>query len=243
LVEEKALAHAQSRRFYHSKSDVKYNRPPLHTSRSNNSEPERQEAYQESSKKEAYHDSDSISELSLNSSSSMMSAWKNNPLAVYLRDVEEKTQLQKVQKIEDERHRASNRLKPKQLDTVAQTRLDELRAAKERQREIEATWTTRAVIPLDASKSQKKLIKDKHTRDWATIWTRHQMLTRIVVTLFSTASLFGILYMDTLSEFAPLQMLFDNSMDPGGIVLVGMSASFVTWKCRQHYTFLFVTWH
>jgi hypothetical protein len=114
-----------------------------------------------------------------------------------------------------------------QLDTMAQTRLDELRAAEERQREIEENSTTRAVIPLDASKSQKKLIKDKHTRYWATIWTRHQMLTIIVVTLFSTASLFGILYMDTLSGFAPLQMLFDNSMDPGGIVLVGMSASFI----------------
>ena len=255
LVEEKARQ-TLSRRFYHaSKSDDKFNhRPTLLTTNSNASEPAnvgrhgaasfeaeaspRQEAYQNNSNSSrrgsSYHDSDSISELSLNSTSSLMNAWKNNPLALYLRDLEDRTQMLKARTIEVERLRASNRLKPKQLDPVAQTRLDELRAAKERRRENEENWTKKAVIPYDATKLQKKLIQEKHKRDWATIWTRHQMSTRIVVTLLLTASLFGILHIDTLSGFfSPLQtLLFDNhgpwwhrlGRDVGLICYMGVSA-------------------
>jgi hypothetical protein len=259
LVEEKALQ-TSSRRFYHSsKSDDKFNHraSALRTTNSNvMSEPScvgrqgaasleaaaaspRQEAYQSHSNSNSrhgssYQDSDSMSELSLNSSSSLTSVWKNNPLALYLRDLEEKTQLLKARTIEEGRLRASKRLQPKQLDPVAQTRLDELRAAKQQRRENEEYWTKKAVIPFDATKSQKKLIQDKYTRDWATMWTRHQMSTRIVVTLLLTASLFAILHIDTLSgSFSPLQMLLlDNNgpwwhrlgRDVGVICYMGFSA-------------------
>ena len=80
------------------------------------------------------YDSDTVSELSMNSSTTIGSAWRNNPLANYLRDLEEKTQRRKEEEICRSRERAAKRLKPKVLDPTKQSRLAELRAAKNRRR-------------------------------------------------------------------------------------------------------------
>jgi hypothetical protein len=82
-------------------------------------------------------ESDTVSALSLNSSTTMSTAWLNNPIAAYLKDLEEKTQSRKDEEISKARDRAAKRLRPKILDPIKQARLTELRAAKERRRILE----------------------------------------------------------------------------------------------------------
>jgi hypothetical protein len=82
-------------------------------------------------------ESDTVSALSLNSSTTVSTAWLNNPIAAYLKDLEEKTQSRKEEEISKARNRAAKRLKPKILDPTKQARLTELRAAKERRRILE----------------------------------------------------------------------------------------------------------
>jgi hypothetical protein len=144
-------------------------------------------------------DSDGISELSRNSSSTFSALWRSNPLVVYLGDVEDKTRLRKDREIEKSRDRAANRLKPKLLDEESQSRLDELLAARER-RVVGMKAGQKLVMPENATKAQRNLLKTQHKRDWATMWTTHGLVTRIIVVLSLVASLFGLLYMDTIFE-------------------------------------------
>jgi hypothetical protein len=160
-------------------------------------------------------DSDDISELSLSSSSTRSSVWKNNPVATYLRDLEEKTELRKANEIAMSRDRASARLKPKTLEANQQSRLDELRVAKEKRR-MDNVDTQRQLdnknnaiaIPADATKSQRKLLKSKSKADWATMWTRHGTFMRMFVIQTLFAILFVLLYTESFFGILPtLQVL------------------------------------
>lgn len=153
--------------------------------------------------------SDDMSELS-KSSSSMSSIWRSNPIATYLREVEERTQLKKLRRIEQSRERAADRLKRKALDTVSQARLEELRAARARrssgvrvhhQGDAVAHARTVSTAPLSISDNQQRssLVTDKQ-HDWAFFWTRHGWFTRFVVIDFLFALLFCLLYMNTTFE-------------------------------------------
>ena len=195
----------KTKRLYHSMSDDRLSKQ-LKTENSNLSEP----PYVGSPMDQCSEDSDSISDLSLNSGSALLTAWKNNPLASYLRDLEEKTQLRKAEEIAKARERAANRLKPRALDPVAQSRLDELRAAKERRRLQDERKEGKPVIPPEATKSQRKLIKAQHKQDWATMWSSHGMITRLIVVQSLMGFLFGVLYTDSLAGITPQKIFFDS---------------------------------
>ena len=159
-----------------------------------------------------FQEADSISEISGSSMSSTSSIWKNNPIAQYLRELEEKTQLKKAKKISKSRERAAKRLKPKELDVMAQSRLKELRAARNRRRINHASDSGTPLSLENATKSQRVLIKDNtNKKDWATFWTGHGFVTRTVVVSVLLFLLFGILYSDSLSDkMSPLAELFSD---------------------------------
>lgn len=181
-------------RFYHSLSQDKLDH---FLEADNASEPAN--IGQRSPKVRTMSEDSTISDISRNSSSSSFSFWQNNPLASYLRELEERTQLTKAREIERARERAVNRLKPKTLDKDTSKRLQELREARDRrQAGIKAEQIPQ--IPEDSTKSQRKLIRAQHKTDWATMWTGHGFLTRIVVMIVLVASLFTLLYMDPIFE-------------------------------------------
>lgn len=78
-------------------------------------------------------DSDENSEISTLSGTSQ-SIWKNNPIAVYLRDVESKTQERKSKEADETRQKAAARLRPRPLPMDKKERLEELKLHKERRR-------------------------------------------------------------------------------------------------------------
>jgi hypothetical protein len=71
---------------------------------------------------------DGCSELTTASTRS----WMSNPIGSYLREIEEKTRQRKEAGIAEARRRAADRLKPSDIPRDRQTRLDELKKAKER---------------------------------------------------------------------------------------------------------------
>ena len=166
-------------------------------------------------------DSDTVSELSRNSSTTF---WKNNPIATYMREVEEKTELRRARKIEKSRKKAAARLKPKELDQVSDSRLKELQAARQRRsvgvqqqkhekqknpfgdhdhksRPRSQPSSSSLIYPTNATKSQRAVIQQEiYKRDWATFWTSHNLPTRIIVISFLFCFLFGSLYMDPLFD-------------------------------------------
>ena len=154
-------------------------------------------------------DSDDVSELSRNSSSTS-SLWRNNPISVYLSEIEERTQLQKAKELEKSRQKAADRLKPRELDEESRSRLEELRIA--RGRRVSAMNTTVASteastedvrsrsISVDRNETpvvaaaNKTVDKD---RDWAVFWTKHGPITKSFVMLTLMSLLFFLLYFDS----------------------------------------------
>ncbi len=152
--------------------------------------------------------SDDMSDLSKNSTSS--SLWRAFPLASYLREVEERTQLKKLRKIEQMRQKAADRLKRKELDDVSQMRLEELRAARTRRSSglkivdpapaaTHAHPVRTAPVANADNKQRSSPAGDTH-QVWAVFWTRHGWFTGFVVIDILTALLFGLLYMNTTFE-------------------------------------------
>jgi len=150
-------------------------------------------------------DSDEISDLSRNSSSEA-SFWRKNPISSYLREIEERTQLRKARELERARQRAVDRLKPKELDEVSLSRLEELRLARGR-RTRDGETVTNLDVPEEPQGSvattersigshSKAQESDKH-RDWASFWTSHGIITRIIVIQALMSLLVFLLYMDT----------------------------------------------
>lgn len=88
---------------------------------------------------------DNISEISSVSGTSS-SVWRNNPIATYLRDMEQKTQERKAQKVIQARLKARKRLKPKPRPASSHQRLKELKMRK-RQRQRCNTGDGTIVIP------------------------------------------------------------------------------------------------
>ena len=134
----------------------------------------------------AMHESDSISELSQSSTSTFGSIFRNNPIAMYMRELEMKTQLKKARKVEMARERAANRLKPKALDSESQSRLDELRAARERR--TAGDKVNKKEVPSNGATSLKG---EKHQLG---------MITKVFVILILVVTLFCLLYMDSFLE-------------------------------------------
>jgi hypothetical protein len=161
----------------------------------------------------AHTDSDSMSDLSQLSGSTHSGGWGGNPIAKYLKDLEEKTANRKLRDIEKERERAANRLKPKELDETSRSRLQELRVARE-QRLAGKMAGQKPVVPKDATKSQRKLINSKYKNDWVTMWTNHSSVTRIFLLQVLVISLFVLLYSDSLFEtFVARSISSGMSMD------------------------------
>jgi hypothetical protein len=153
---------------------------------------------------------DDMSELSNKSFSSTSSIWRRNPIATYLREVEERTQMEKLQKIEQSRARAADRLKRKALDDISHSRLQELRAARARRYEGGEVDDPADAVAHARSISTAPLIKSANhggssvvgdtQQDWAVFWTRHGWFTRLVVVAFLICVLFYLLYMNTAFE-------------------------------------------
>jgi hypothetical protein len=75
---------------------------------------------------------DDISELSVASTSGLSSRLRNNPVALYVREMEDKTRLRKEDQIAASRRMAAQRLKPKHLSLSETERLHHLKLAKAR---------------------------------------------------------------------------------------------------------------
>jgi hypothetical protein len=153
----------------------------------------------------AVSDGDSLSDLSRNSSMSS-SFWRGNPIASYLRDIEEKTELRKVKVIEKSRQRAANRLRPKELDDESRSRLDELRNARARrdsqlmEKVPISSGNDDLVNASSAATSRQQSKNPSSSTSWAVFWTKNGPLTRIVVISTLVVSLFYLLYMCTYFE-------------------------------------------
>mmetsp|Transcript_34275 Transcript_34275/g.82553 ORF Transcript_34275/g.82553 Transcript_34275/m.82553 type:complete len:990 (-) Transcript_34275:158-3127(-) len=149
---------------------------------------------------------DSVSELSKNSSLSTYLR-HGNPIATYLRDVEERTQLRKAKEIKQSRQRAADRLKPKELDEESRSRLDELRLARERRNATTKPKSDQAdtsrEVALDASSSplpRQTYMKTAASKSWAVFFSNNERSTRIVVISILMSTLFYLLFMCKLFE-------------------------------------------
>lgn len=172
-------------------------------------------------------DSDSISDLSQLSGSTHSGRWRGNPIAKYLRDLEEKTATRKLRAIEKARERAANRLKPKELDESSRSRLDELRVAREN-RLLGKKAGQKPVVPKDATKSQRKIITSQYKNDWVTMWTNHSSITRVFLMIVLMISLFGLLHANTLFETKvassiPLGISMDRKRDIAAVLYLNLS--------------------
>jgi hypothetical protein len=146
-------------------------------------------------------DADSISEISVFSTFTNSSLWSRNPVVKYLRDLESTTQQRKQREIEMSREKAANRLKPRELDKMSKSRLQELRAAREKQNDGISDKTTTP---------QQSLTERSHRKDWVTMWTNHSTFTRLVLITMLVVTLSSLLHMDTLIEDQLAQYITRN---------------------------------
>ena len=131
-----------------------------------------------------------LSDISQNSSS-LSSVWQNNPIASYVRELEEKTQTRKAKEIRHSRERAAHRLKPKALDEDAKSRLVELRNARQRRDtgSLSIAINDQAILPNTQTRSTG-LSKEHRKGDVATLLKDHGTITRLIVMTTLVASLF-----------------------------------------------------
>lgn len=93
-------------------------------------------------------DDDDNSDISSLSGTSQ-SIWKNNPIANYLREVEQKTQTRKDKAAQDTRRKVAARLRPRPLPNDKKERLKELKAHKERKLRSRGYSTDGSLAPVD----------------------------------------------------------------------------------------------
>ena len=156
----------KNKKLFHSLDDLdKVDRHDFDDGGSGHSEPQGY-GYNASSPESV--DSDTVSALSMNSSTTMSSAWKNNPIANYLREVEAKTQMRKEEEIRRSRERAAKRLQPKVLDPMKQSRLAELRAAKNRRRILDYSRTSSSLSVTSSVSSVNDEMKSSSRSDGIT---------------------------------------------------------------------------
>jgi len=117
--------------------------------------------------RDMHKDLDDMSDIS---KSSNVSFWQSNPVANYIRHVDEAAQRKRQRMIDEARARAAKRLKPKNLDEDSVSRLNELLLAR----------------------------KNKTASDnWMISLRGHGLFTKIFVLQFLMVSLFCLLYLDT----------------------------------------------
>lgn len=185
------------------------------------------------------NDSDSVSELSqVSTSSNSTSRWKGNPLRNYLREVEERTQARKLKEIEKAREKAANRLKPKELSEDSRTRLQELRAAREK-RLAGKLASQRSVVSKDSTKSESNSVKPKQKKDWATRLTSHSFFTQIFLMSVLTISLFAFLHLSSpfeeyMASKITLKLLSERREDLAAV-------SYMVFAGIMHYSLCYVS--
>ena len=131
-----------------------------------------------------------LSDISRNSSS-ISSVWQNNPIASYLRELEENTQMRKAKEIRHSRERAAHRLKPKPLDEDAKSRLEELRKARQRRETGSLSVATNEPDTLrDLGTASTEVSKEHQKSDVATLLKGHGTLPRLIVMTTLVVSLF-----------------------------------------------------
>lgn len=138
---------------------------------------------------------DDLSELT--SRSGISSVWKNNPIAAYMREVEERTKQRKAAHVAASREMAAERLKPKHYTPEKEERLRELREAKAR----------RLAEKLSASKppSQTMTLPSRTSAQVATIRLHsHSALTKILVITMLVALLFVMLHPESFLALSPI---------------------------------------
>lgn len=122
---------------------------------------------------------DSVSDLSTKSSPSYFI--QNNPVAMYLREMEEKTKQRKAEIIEESRKIAADRLKPKDISKEQKMRLEQLKHAKLRR------------LGKDTGRNQERgLFRYKFD-----IFSGHERLVRFIVVTSLVGILFSMLYSGT----------------------------------------------
>jgi hypothetical protein len=149
-------------------------------------------------------DSDDMSDISkYSTSSSFLRTLKSNPISSYLREIEEKTQLRKAREIVESRERAAARLKPKNLNEDAKSRLKELRKARDRHKSKAHTHIDEdpASTPRTLNTQQEEGGNElDRRRKWKVSLSSHGLFTKIFVLQFLMVSLFCLLYLDTAFE-------------------------------------------
>lgn len=121
---------------------------------------------------------------------------KNNPIAQYLREMEERTQRKKMERLAETRRKAAARLRPKELSLEKQERLEELKRARARRRA--GTW--------DASMGTTNEPEPRRTLSQA-VTARlhsHDRFTRFLVIVILVKVLFAMLHPDTILKLTPI---------------------------------------
>lgn len=201
-ADEKRLAqrNAKNLRLYHSMSDDNLNHYLQQNDSGNISAPAN---IGNGPKIRAMSEDSVLSDISKNSSS-VASIWHNNPISIYLRELEERTQMIKAKEIRRAREKASDRLRPKPLDDDALKRLEELRKARQRRQMASiGSETSRnsgepSRAPVDIS--MEAPARKSQKRDLSTILTNHGAMARFLVLSLMLATLFLFFSLGPLIE-------------------------------------------
>jgi len=146
------------------------------------------------------HSSPSIptvqSDEEMSSLSGAQSLWAKNPISIYLREIEMRTQQRKNDEIAESRQRAVNRLIPKEIESNQKNRLMELREAKNRRLGLTGQEDTTTI----ANKYQEILtISQRFSRTLH----RHGPVTRFMVISFLVSLLFLMLHPEPFLKYLP----------------------------------------
>ena len=142
-----------------------------------------------------HNDSGSVSDISTGSSHSR---WSNNPIGKFLREREERAEVQKTQKVAAIRTMAAERLRPKEMDPKQLSRLEALRAARAH-RSVPVSHVSSPRAPQAADVDRKPSFSHRITLQIH----QHGWMTRFVVMSVLFGSLFALLHapvLDVLSS-------------------------------------------
>jgi hypothetical protein len=141
---------------------------------------------------------DSASTASSISGLSSMSIFKNNPVSRLLRELEERTQVEKARKIEEGRQRAAARLKPKAIPQDNHLRLQQLKKTKYRKMQTGDSFGSSAPGQQRSVAAPVTPIEQDDVLAFADRFHLHGRRTRSVVTLVLVVVLLVALYSDVL---------------------------------------------
>jgi len=169
-----------------------------------------------------------VSALTSKSARSARSTWTNNPITVYLREMEEKVQKRKEASITEVRQRAAERLRPKDLPFDKKERLEELKAAKARRH---AEHNLIGTLPSNISDTAPPLsLSQKATARLH----GHGRFMRFFVVSFLVSLLFVCLHPDLVARASPIKY---DAESPRWILVVEdlVTVTYIAWCSVVHF--------